>query len=53
MKTEKKPELMKIIKGYAGSYGKLISFGRILAALSALVALIPYYDIWKIIRIAV
>ena len=53
MKTEKKPELMKIIKGYAGSYGKFISFGRILAALSALVALIPYYDIWKIIRIAV
>lgn len=53
MKTEKKPELMKIINGYAGSYGKLISFGRILAALSALVALIPYYDIWKIIRIAV
>ncbi|MBR1597743.1 MAG: ABC transporter ATP-binding protein [Lachnospiraceae bacterium] len=44
---------MKIINGYAGSYGKLISFGRILAALSALVALIPYYDIWKIIRIAV
>ena len=53
VKTEKKPELMKIIKGYAGSYGKFISFGRILAALSALVALIPYYDIWKIIRIAV
>lgn len=53
VKTEKKPELMKIIKGYAGSYGKLIPFGRILAALSALVALIPYYDIWKIIRIAV
>lgn len=45
-------EHLKIIKSYAGSHGKLIMAGRILAAISAVLALIPYYDIWKIIKVA-
>jgi len=44
---------MKVINGYAGGYKNLILFGRLLAAVSALVAMIPYYDLWKIIRIAI
>lgn len=44
---------MKIINGYAGGHRHLITVGRILAAVSALMALVPFYDIWQIIRIAV
>lgn len=44
---------MKIINGYAGGHRHLITVGRILAAVSALMALVPFYDIWRIIRIAV
>ena len=44
---------MKIINGYAGGHRRLITVGRILAAVSALMALVPFYDIWRIIRIAV
>ncbi len=43
---------MKIINGYAGGHKYLILIGRILAAVSAAVALVPYYDIWKILKIA-
>ena len=53
MKTEKDTNFMKIINGYAGGHRHLITVGRILAALSALMALVPFYDIWRIIRIAV
>ncbi len=44
---------MKIINGYAGGHRRLITVGSILAAVSALMALVPFYDIWRIIRIAV
>lgn len=44
---------MKLIRKYAGGHTALITLGRILAALSALIVLIPYYDLWKIISIAV
>ena len=53
MKTEKDTNFMKIINGYAGGHRHLITAGRILAAVSALMALVPFYDIWQIIRIAV
>ena len=53
MKTEKDTNFMKIINGYAGGHRHLITVGRILAAVSALMALVPFYDIWRIIRIAV
>ena len=44
---------MKLIGQYAGGHRKLITLGRFIAAVSAIVVLIPYYDLWKIIRIAV
>lgn len=44
---------MNLLSEYAGGYRHLITLGRILAALSALVGLVPFYDLWKIIRIAV
>ncbi len=49
----KKDNVMKVINEYAGSYRYVIVLGRVLAALSALVAMIPYYDLWKIIKVAV
>ena len=53
MKTEKDPKVMKTINEYAGGHRHLITLGRILAAVSALMGLVPFYDLWKIIRIAV
>lgn len=44
---------MKVINEYAGSYRYVIVLGRVLAALSALVGMVPYYDLWRIIKIAV
>lgn len=44
---------MKVINEYAGSYRYVIMLGRVLAALSALVGMIPYYDLWRIIKVAV
>ena len=44
---------MKIINGYAGGHRHLITVGRILAAVSAFMGLVPFYDLWRIIRIAV
>ena len=44
---------MKVINGYAGGHRHLITVGRILAAVSAFMALVPFYDLWRIIRIAV
>ncbi len=44
---------MKLIGRYAGGHRKLITLGRFIAAVSAIVVLIPYYDLWKIISIAV
>ena len=53
MKTENNPNIMKILNEYAGNYQHLITIGRILAALSAFAGLLPFYDIWKMIRIVV
>ena len=44
---------MKLIKKYAGGHKALITLGRSLAATSAVLTLIPYYELWKIIRTAV
>ncbi len=51
-KTEKYDH-MKVIGEYAGGYKKLITLGRCLAGISAIMTLIPYYELWKIIRTAV
>ncbi|MBR6395690.1 MAG: hypothetical protein IKS09_01845, partial [Lachnospiraceae bacterium] len=51
-KTEKYDH-MKVIGEYAGGYKKLITLGRCLAGVSAIMTLIPYYELWKIIRTAV
>lgn len=44
---------MKILNEYAGGHRHLITLGRILAAVSAFMGLVPFYDLWRIIRIAV
>lgn len=44
---------MNIINDYAGKRRHLITLGRILASVSALMGLIPFYLLWCIIRIAV
>ena len=44
---------VKLIRQYAGGHKNLITLGRIIAGLSAILVLIPYYDLWRIIRIAV
>ena len=51
-KTEKYDH-MKLIREYAGGHKNLIVLGRCLAAVSAVMTLIPYYELWKIIRTAV
>ena len=51
-KTEKYDH-MKLIRQYAGGHKNLITLGRFLAAVSAVLTLIPYYLMWKIIRTAV
>ena len=53
MKAEAKPNIMNIIRDYAGERRYLITLGRILAAISALTGLVPFYLLWRIIRIAV
>lgn len=49
----KKDNVMKVINEYAGSYRYVIVLGCALAALSALVGMVPYYDLWRIIKVAV
>ncbi|MCR4867429.1 MAG: ABC transporter ATP-binding protein/permease [Lachnospiraceae bacterium] len=44
---------MKLIGQYAGGHKSLITLGRFIAGVSAILVLIPYYDLWRIIRIAV
>ncbi len=51
-KTEKFDH-MKLIGQYAGGHKSLITLGRFIAGVSAILVLIPYYDLWRIIRIAV
>ncbi len=45
-------EHMKVIYAYAGSFRKLILLGRVLAAVSAVFALVPYYEMWRILKVA-
>ena len=52
-KEKRKDDVMKVINGYAGGFRYLIATGRGLAAISALVGMVPYYNLWKIIRSAV
>ena len=51
-KTEKFDH-MKLINDYAGSYKNLITLGKLIAAISAVLSLIPFYDLWKIIKTAI
>ncbi|MBO6308080.1 MAG: ABC transporter ATP-binding protein [Oribacterium sp.] len=44
---------MKLIRQYAGGHKNLLRLGRALAALSAVLTLIPYYLLWRIIKVAV
>ena len=53
MKTENNPKILKILNEYAGGHRHLITLGRVLAAVSAFMGLVPFYDLWKIIRVAV
>lgn len=53
MKKGKNTGVMKTIAGYAGGHRHLITLGRVLAAASAFMGLVPFYDLWRIIRIAV
>ncbi len=52
MNKTKNNDHMKIIGQYAGGHKKLITLGRFLAGVSAVITLIPYYLLWKIIKIA-
>ena len=52
MNKTKSNDHMKIIGQYAGGYKNLILLGRFLAGISAVAALVPYYLLWKIIKIA-
>ena len=53
MGKTQKYDHMKLIRQYAGGHKHLITLGRFLAAISAIMTLMPYYLMWKIIRVAV
>ena len=53
MEKTEKIDHMKLIREYAGGHKNLITLGRILAAISAVMTLIPYYELWKVIQTAV
>ncbi len=53
MKEKTNPNILKTINEYAGGHRHLITLGRILAAVSAFAGLVPFYELWRIIRIAV
>ena len=53
MKAKNAPNVLKTLNGYAGGFKHLITAGRIIAAVSALAALVPFYDLWMIVSIAV
>ena len=44
---------MKLIRQFAGGHKHLITLGRILAGISAVITLIPFYLLWKIIAVAI
>ena len=49
----KSTEHMKIIRQYAGGHAKLITLGRFIAGISAVLSLLPFYLLWRIIGVAV
>ena len=53
MAKVEKYDHMKLIRNYAGGHKNLILLGRFLAAVSAVMSLIPFYELWRIIKIAV
>ncbi|MCR5061485.1 MAG: ABC transporter ATP-binding protein/permease [Saccharofermentans sp.] len=53
MAKVEKYDHMKLIRQYAGGHKNLITLGRAIAGISAVMTLVPYYDLWKIISIAV
>ena len=53
MAKVEKYDHMKLIRQYAGGHKHLITLGRAIAGISAVMTLVPYYDLWKIISIAV
>ncbi|MCR4557593.1 MAG: ABC transporter ATP-binding protein/permease [Saccharofermentans sp.] len=53
MAKAEKYDHMKLIRQYAGGHKHLITLGRILAGLSAVITLVPFYLLWKIIAVAI
>ena len=53
MAKVEKYDHMKLIRNYAGGHKNLILIGRALAGVSGAMTLIPFYELWKIIKIAV
>ena len=53
MAKVEKYDHMKLIRNYAGGHKNLILIGRVLAGVSGVMTLIPFYELWKIIKIAV
>ncbi|MCR4588199.1 MAG: ABC transporter ATP-binding protein/permease, partial [Lachnospiraceae bacterium] len=51
MKVKVNP--LKDLMEYAGKYGILVTLGRLLAGASALIGMVPYYIIWKILKVAI
>lgn len=49
-KNEKQPSLLKQLFGFAGSYRYLSILSVIFAGISALIALVPFYYIWRIMQ---
>ena len=53
MAKVEKYDHMKLIRQYAGGHKNLITLGRCLAGVSAIMSLVPFYELWRIIKIAV
>lgn len=49
----KKENVLNEIAEYLGNYKYLLAIGRTLAALSAICGLLPFYEIWRIIKLAI
>ena len=47
---EKKKSTMAVLMHYAGDHKYFIYASAVLASVSALIALIPFYDVWRIIK---
>ena len=49
-KKEEKPDTIKQLFEYAGNYRYLTIASWVLATISAFVALVPFYFIWRLIK---